>query len=110
MQRHEETAFREFLRARIIFLRDVNNLSGEEMSEYLHVTPRSYYAQEAGEYGFSAQTLAFYLSYLSEDERTAFFCDFRRVMEKADIHMPPLQPGVPRRRKRGKRKKIAQLE
>lgn len=110
MQRCEETAFHEFLRTRIVYFRGLNRLSGEKLAEYLHVSPRSYYAQEHGKQGFSAPTLAFYLFYLSETERTVFFDDLREFMEGMDIPMPLLEPGPPRGKRQGKDKKAAPIK
>ena len=48
--------FQEYLRKWIRSFRTSRKISQEHMSEMIHVSPRSYFDQEHGKYGFSAIT------------------------------------------------------
>ena len=77
--------FQKFLRERMVSFRRSRRLSKEAFSEYLHVSPRSYAAQENEEYGFSALSLTFFPSRLEEPELEQFFQDFRSLTEEQDL-------------------------
>lgn len=76
--------FCEYLRAQVRAYRKQHKISQENMSEMLHVSPRSYFDQEHGKYGFSALSLISFLILLSEDEVTEFIVQYRKIAEKID--------------------------
>lgn len=82
--------YREFLRKKIYCFRINHLYTQEKMAEMLQVTPRSYLAQEHGEYGFSAFTLLFYLCMLSEGEVLGLLKEFREMWEKQGAERPDI--------------------
>lgn len=76
--------FQEFLRKQIFRFRSKNSLSQERMSELLHVSPRSYFDQEHGKYGFSSLSLITFLLLLSEDEVLDFLQECRNIAQDTD--------------------------
>ena len=76
--------FQKFLRKNVRSFRSRNSLSQERMAELLHVSPRSYFDQEHGKYGFSALSLASYLLLLSDDEVLIFLRELRALVEQIE--------------------------
>lgn len=76
--------FQKFLRKSVRTFRSRNAISQERMAELLHVSPRSYFDQEHGKYGFSSTSLISYLLLLSDDEVLLFLKDFREYLKKTE--------------------------
>lgn len=77
-----KNVFQEFLRTQMCSYRFNHSFSQEKMAEALHVSPRSYFDQEHGKYGFSSLSFAFFLLLLPEDEVLVFLRDFRILLER----------------------------
>ena len=65
-------------------LRSKLNITQEQMSELLHITPRAYHYLESGTNGLSAASLMFLLSLLSDEDRRKFFSDFQELLKEAE--------------------------
>ena len=74
----------DFLRNQILDYRHQNHLTQEGMAEALHVSPRSYFDQEHGRYGFSAMSLVFCILLLSEEDLLKFFKNLRFILEGSE--------------------------
>ena len=74
----------DFLRNQILDYRHQNRLTQEGMAEALHVSPRSYFDQEHGRYGFSAMSLVFFILLLSEEDLLKFFKNLRFILEGSE--------------------------
>ena len=74
----------DFLRNQILDYRHQNHLTQEGMAEALHVSPRSYFDQEHGRYGFSAMSLVFFILLLSEEDLLKFFKNLRFILEGSE--------------------------
>ncbi len=74
----------DFLRNQILDYRHQNHLTQENMAEALHVSPRSYFDQEHGRYGFSAMSLVFFILLLSEEDLLEFFKNLRFILEGSE--------------------------
>ena len=74
----------DFLRNQILDYRHQNHLTQEGMAEALHVSPRSYFDQAHGRYGFSAMSLVFFILLLSEEDLLKFFKNLRFILEGSE--------------------------
>ncbi|HJC50983.1 MAG TPA: helix-turn-helix domain-containing protein [Candidatus Anaerostipes avistercoris] len=74
----------DFLRNQILDYRHQNHMTQEGMAEALHVSPRSYFDQEHGRYGFSAMSLVFFILLLSEEDLLKFFKNLRFILEGSE--------------------------
>lgn len=74
----------DFLRNQILDYRHQNHLTQEGMAEALHVSPRSYFDQEHGRYGFSAMSLVFFILLLSDEDLLKFFKNLRFILEGSE--------------------------
>ena len=83
--RQEDMEFMNFVRSRVTAYKKSNNLTHEQLAEHIHVSSRASYSQAGGEYGYSAKTLAFFLSCLPQTEREAFFNDLRKLAESGAV-------------------------
>ena len=79
--------FQEYLRNKVCYFRKQNGISQERMSEMLQVSPRSYFDQEHGKYGFSAHSFASFLLLLPDDEVVSFLNDYRKEREKMEDYL-----------------------
>lgn len=77
----QKRLFYEFLRAQIYAYRKLHSLSQERMAEELHISPRAYFDQEHGKYGFSALALGYFLILLREGEVEAFFRKLQEFLQ-----------------------------
>ncbi|MCD8371264.1 MAG: sporulation initiation factor Spo0A C-terminal domain-containing protein [Clostridiales bacterium] len=73
------------------------HLSHEAMARYLHISTRAYMAQEHGDYGFSAKTLASFFLVLPFEERGATLETIRTQMEWPDHSYDARLKAPPRR-------------
>lgn len=74
--------FQEYLRKWIRSFRTSRKISQEHMSEMIHVSPRSYFDQEHGKYGFSAISLISFLLLLTQEELMEFLDGYRSIAEE----------------------------
>ena len=73
-----------FLQTYLKDYRKQNHLSQEAMSVFLHISPRSYYSLEHGEYGFSALSLIFFLLCLPSNDALGLLHEFDRLRMEED--------------------------
>lgn len=83
MEESSKQLLMSYLRKEIHTYRDQEGFSQEMMAEKLHISPRSYFDQEHGKYGFSALSLIYFLLLLPEDEVIIFLKNFRKVLQRS---------------------------
>lgn len=83
MEENSKQLLMSYLRKEIHAYRDQEGFSQEMMAEKLHISPRSYFDQEHGKYGFSALSLIYFLLLLPEDEVIIFLKNFREVLQRS---------------------------
>ena len=76
--------FQNYLRKHVRVYLKARKLSQERMSEKLHVSPRSYFDQEHGKFGFSAISLISYLILLPDEDAVEFIRGYRKIAEEID--------------------------
>lgn len=78
---------RGFLQEQLRSHRKRRRATQEEMSEALHISPRSYAYLEAGTYGCSAATLMLFLLVLSDEEGLQLRMEFRVQVGKGEPYV-----------------------
>ncbi len=98
---HSKQIFHQMLREYILTYRFSHSLSQESMAEELHISPRAYFDQEHGRYGFSSRSFSYFLLLLSDDEVLSFLNMLRTLLNETEPvpekTAPPVQ--TPEKRK-----------
>ena len=76
-----------FFRTEVVSYRSSHGLTQEEMAEALQVSVCSYWSHEHGKHGFSCQSIACFLTLLSEEELIVCQKGLKLIVSEAEEKM-----------------------
>ena len=81
---NDKTLMKELLIRQALIIRKERNLTKEQMSELLHITPRAYSDLEKGKYCLSAKSFLYLLLLMNAEDINCLLAEFRQISEEAE--------------------------
>lgn len=81
---NDKTLMKELLIRQAVIIRKERNLTKEQMSELLHITPRAYSDLEKGKYCLSTKSFLYLLLLMNAEDINCLLAEFRQISEEAE--------------------------